>query len=55
MLTLSIGFGELVVILLVTLLAFMLSAAYAYLKHDGLPRFRAWMEAFEAADKRKGK
>lgn len=42
-------------VLLVTLLAFMLSAAYAYLKHDGLPRFRAWMEAFEAADKRKGK
>ena len=42
-------------LLLVTLLAFMLSAAYAYLKHDGLPRFRAWMEAFEAPDKRKGK
>jgi len=42
-------------VLLVTVLAFMLSAAYAYLKHDGLPRFRAWMEAFEAADKRKGK
>ncbi len=42
-------------VLLVTLLAFMLSTAYAYLKHDGLPRFRAWMEALEGADKRKGK
>lgn len=42
-------------VLLVTLLAFVLSAAYAYLKHDGLPRFRAWMEAHEGADKRKGK
>lgn len=42
-------------VLLVTVLAFMLSAAYAYVRHDGLPRFRAWMEALEAADKRKGK
>ena len=28
-------------VLLVTVLAFMLSAAYAYVRHDGLPRFRA--------------